>query len=99
MKKSIKFLAVFALCLSVLANCLPVQAAAASSTTCTSCGKTAYYSGSQLMSKVYRYEHKTTDGDCTVYSEYYLDTYRCGCGSVTQISRTEWDVHSIASHN
>ena len=45
MKKAMKHFAAFALCLCILANFLPVQAAAAPTRPCTSCGKTAYYSG------------------------------------------------------
>lgn len=95
MKKSIKFLAVFAFCFSVMVNYLPTYAAAPATVTCTACGRAASYSGSQEMGRAFRYDHEVTEGTCSVYSVYYSDMYRCGCGNVMQVSRNVWDEHSL----
>ena len=103
MKKTMKFLAVFALCVSVMANCLPIYAAASATIPCPNCGKTAFYSGSEVKGGKNIDKHKVkingTDWDCYISDVDYEDTYRCGwCEISTRRSHTEKNVHSIA-HN
>lgn len=100
MKKTRKFLAVFALCFSMLSSYLTVYAAADATKTCTNCGKTAYYSGSVRQSASFVRKHDVIASEtglaatCFIYNVGYLDTYMCGCGVPTRTTRTE-EEHSV----
>lgn len=96
-----KFLAVFAICFSVLANYLPVYAAAPATITCTNCGNTAYFSGSDERNSVKTGEHDVIalatnlPAKCYIYNADYVDTYMCRCGVPTRVVRSEKGVHSV----
>lgn len=99
MKKARKFLAVFTLCFSMLASYLPVYAAPAATTTCSTCGKTAYYSGSvEKAGWNIRDPHTIIINGipltCYIADRGYEDTYMCGCGIPTRLTRNEYGVHS-----
>ena len=99
MKKTVKFLAVFALCFSVLANCLPTYAAAPATITCGTCGKTANWRNSEEKAGWNITSHivEATGKTCYVGTRAYEDTYVCGgCGRLIRTTHTENNVHSIS---
>lgn len=96
MKKAVKHFAALALCLCVLANFLPVQAAADTTKLCTICGKTAYYSGSVLRSSSKTGNQVINGVAYDIYKVYYEDTYTCGsCGSPSRFVRMETEYHPV----
>ena len=88
-EKTVKYFAAFALCFCILANCLPVQAAAVLARPCTVCGKAAYYSGSEVKNAT-KIGYAYIDGEyMNVYHVWYEDLYRCGCGALSRFIREE----------
>ncbi len=97
MKRTVKVIAVFAVCFGILADCMLVHAAPASTQPCPRCG-TAYYSGSEAVygQELYSHMHEVAgvgSVPCTYYKVVYVDTYRCGCAAPIRVTRTEYEHH------
>lgn len=99
MKKSVKFLTVFALCFSILANCLPVHA---NELECYYCGSTSWnlkdkevVSGGEAEPHVVINLATGLPATCHVFNVGYRYTYVCKtCGKTRRVDSTK-QVHSV----